>query len=235
MFVTSEDFTEPPYELPGLTSGEGTTFAAFVNKREEKYLREVLGDQLYESFIDGLNDLPDDYNLTVATVINNQYVYGNDVWKALTVTTGVAPNISADWELVEQNNRWLLIKNGSTYQYGGKNYRWAGMVDCLVPLIYSEWVEYGVAKLTKNGFVIPAMENNTSVDPRPYICRAWNDWCDKVGGPCGQRNSLYGYIWNTELSTPGTFDDTFDATFEDFEDYLNYEFGLQVKRNEFDI
>ncbi len=93
MFVTASNFNIPPYDIPSLTPGEGTTFAAFVNQEEERYLREVMGDQLYEAFIDGLNDLPDDYSLTVATVINQQYVYENDVWKALTVTTGVAPNV----------------------------------------------------------------------------------------------------------------------------------------------
>lgn len=235
MFVTSADFNIPPLDIPSLTPGEGTTFAAFIIQEEERHLREVMGDQLYESFIDGLNDLPGDYSLTVATVINQEYVYGNDVWKALTVTTGVAPSVGTDWQIVEEDNRWLLIKNGSTYQYSGKNYRWAGMKAAIKPLIYSKWCEVKVSELTKNGRVIPKVENNTLVDSVVQICRSWNEWCDKIGGPCDQRNSLYGYLYNTELNATGTFDDTFDETFTDFFDYLNYEFIPQDKKNEFGI
>jgi hypothetical protein len=234
MFVTASDFNIPPTDIPSLDKVP-TLFQAFADQEEDKYLREVLGDSLYEAFISGLNDLPSELNLTVATVINQEYVYGNDIWKALTVTTGVIPSAGTDWALIEASNRWLLLKNGNSYDYIGKSWRWRGMKAAIKPLIYAQWVEYGVAKLTINGFVIPAMENNVSVDPSPYICRQWNEWAKQIGGPCNQKNSLYGYLQAVNLSDPSTFDDTFDDTFTGFVDYLNYEFHEQETRNTFGV
>lgn len=235
MFVDFSDFDIPPYDIPSLKPGDDTTFSVFITRQEEQYLREVLGDQLYEAFIRGLNELPSVLDLTVATVVSQQYVYGNDVWEALTATTGVIPSEGTDWTLIEANNRWLLIQNGSTYTYLDKNYRWAGMKPAIMALVYCHWVEYGVRKLTTNGTVIASMENNINIDSGVEICRAWNDWSRRIGGPCDQRNTLYGYLYNTNLNYPGTFDDTFDETFTGFVDYLNYEFKEQGKRNDADL
>lgn len=234
MFVTASDFNIPPIDIPGLDKVP-TLFQAFVDQEEDKYLHEVLGDSLYEAFVDGLESLPDEYSLTVPTVIGTQYVYGNDVWEALTVTTGAAPSVGIDWKLIEEDNRWLLVKNGDSYEYAGKPFKWRGIKAAVKPLVYANWVEYGFAKLTQNGFVVPKMENNLISDPGQYICRQWNEWCKQIGGPCQQMNSLYGYLQATELSNPGTFDDTFDDTFTGFVDYLNYVFVEQETRNIFGI
>jgi len=128
MFVTASDFNIPPYDLPNLDK-VAATFAAFIEQQEEKYLLEVLGDNLYTAFTDGLVD---DWVSTVATVINQEYAYGNDVWKALTVQTGTAPVAGADWELVREDDRWLLLKNGNTYTVGSKKYTWIGFEKAFV-------------------------------------------------------------------------------------------------------
>lgn len=234
MFVTSSDFNVPPYKLPSGSTAEEETFDAFIDQEERKYLLEVLGDNLYTAFIDGLEALPGAWSSTVATVIGTQYVYGNDIWEALTVQTGTAPVAGSDWTLIEEDNRWLLLKNGNYYMMDGKRYYWDGMVNALKALIFANWVEYNSSALTSNGLVIPKHENNIPVDPGQIICRAWNDWAKRVGGPCEKYNTLYGYLYYTNLSE-GTFDDTFDETFNDFNDYLNYEFGSQGYRNIFDI
>lgn len=227
MFVTIADFGIPPYQIPSLTEpGQGSTFTAFIAQEERKYLLEVLGDNLYTAFIDGLNALPAAWSSTVATVIGQQYVYGNDIWEALTAQTGTAPVEGVNWTLIEEDNRWLLLKNGNYYMMDGKRYYWDGIPNAVKALIYSLWVEYNSSSLTGNGLVIPKHENNISVDPGQIICRAWNDWAERVGGVCQTKNSLYGYLYYTNLSE-GTFDDTFDETFNDFNDYLNYEFQPQ--------
>jgi hypothetical protein len=211
-----------------------TLFTAFVDQEEEKYLREVLGDSLYEAFIAGLGEFIE-YNSTVPTVINTEYSFGNDVWQALTVTTGSTPSVGTDWTLIEENNRWLLLKNGNSYHFNGKTWRWRGMNAAIKPLVYAEWVEFGINNLTVNGFVSPKMENNYNVDSSPYICRQWNEWAKMIGGPCNRKNSLYGYLRAVDLSSPGTFDDTFDDSFTGFVDYLNFEFVVQQPRNTFGI
>ncbi len=235
MFVTAADFNIPPYDIPGLTGGVGTTFDAFVAQEERKYLLEVFGDNLYNAFINGLNALPGEWVSTVATVIGKQYVYGNDVWEALTVQTGTAPVAGADWTLIEEDNRWLLLKNGDYYMIYGRRYYWDGMVNAMKALIYSRWVELIASRsLTSNGFVIPAMENNIRINPNQYICRSWNDWSDRIGDECHPCNTLYGYLHFTNQAE-GTFDDTFDETFQSFDDYLSREFGAQGRKNVFDI
>jgi len=232
MFLTASNFNVLPYLLPSMTTGKAEEFQSFIDAEEEVYLKEVLGDNLYDAFISGLPEYT--YSATVATVIGRQYAYGNDVWEAVTVTTGTLPVAGSDWTLIETGNRWLLLKNGNTYTVDGKYYRWAGMVKALTALIYSRWIEYNASQYTVNGFVTPKTENNIPSDPGTMICRAWNDWSKKVGGVCEIYNTLYGYLYYTNLSA-GTFDDTFDSTFDSFVDYLAYEFIEQPTRNTFGI
>jgi len=233
MFVTASDFNIPPYRIPGLDKVP-TVFASFVDQEERRHLLEVLGDNLYQAFTDGFEDLPDEWVATDPTVIGQQYVYGNDIWEAVTVQTGTAPVAGSDWTLIEEDNRWLLLANGSTYMINDKKFVWVGIYETLKPLIYSKWVEYSAVELTGNGFVIPAMENNVRVDPSQFICRSWNQWSRYVGGECAQKDTLYGYLYYTNLDS-GVFDDTFDETFDTFVDYLAYEFREQPTKNIFGI
>ena len=108
------------------------------------------------------------------------------------------------------------------------------MIKTLKALIYSRWIEYNAQQLTISGFVTPKTENNIPADPSTMICRAWNDWSKKVGGACQIYNTLYGYLYYTNLNE-STFDDTFDETFQDFYDYLAYEFVEQPTKNTFGI
>lgn len=231
MFITESDFNKLPYKLPSMSAGAAEEFQDFVDSEEKRYLKEVLGSNLYDAFIAGLVS---DWVSTAPTVSGNNYAYGNDVWEALTVQTGTAPAAGINWALVEEDNRWLLLKNGNTYLMNDKRYTWGGMVKALIALIYSRWVEYNASQLTVNGFVIPKTENNYSVDSSVFICRAWNDWCSMIGGAYNSKDTLYGYLYYINLSS-GTFDDTFDETFDTFVDYLAYEFKCQLTRNTFGL
>ncbi len=234
MLVTEANFSVPPYMLPSYSTGQSSVLASFIDQTERKYLLEVLGDNLYNAFIDGLEALPGEWSATVATVIGQQYVYGNDIWEALTVQIGTAPVEGVDWTLIEEGNRWLLLKNGNYYMMDGKRYYWDGMVNACQALVYSKWIEYTSKTLTGNGFTIPKTENNQWVNPNQDICRSWNDWSQRVGSEYHTKNSLYGYLYYTNLND-GTFDDTFDETFTGFVDYLNYEFTSQGFKNLFDL
>lgn len=228
MFVTDQSFDLYPYMIPGLS--KLPSFQDFVDQEEARYLREVLGDNLYDAFTAGLNALPSDWVSTAPTVISTEYVHGNNIWEALTVQTGTAPIAGSDWALVEANNRWLLLKNGNTYLMNGKNYRWIGMVEALKPLIYSLWTRYGVVQLTVNGFVVPVSENSGRYEPKQPIGDAWNDWSRYIGGKCKAVNTLYGYLYNS-----ADFNDVFDNTFKSFVDYLDYEFTEQGNQNFLDL
>lgn len=55
MFVTKDDFNVIPYNLPNLAEVEDD-FDAFVLEQTETALRALLGDKLYDAFIDGLEE-----------------------------------------------------------------------------------------------------------------------------------------------------------------------------------
>jgi len=228
--LTNLDFKSHPYLIP--IDKNTDVFNSFVVSMEAKYLKEVLGSNLYNAFKNGLYSLPGLYSETVATVIGQQYVYKNDVWEALTVTTGTLPIEGGDWTLIELGNRWLRLKNGDRYLISDKYYEWVGFIEALKPLIYSLWID--IPELTSNGIVIPTSENSRRGDPSQIICNNWNIWAREVGSECEVYNTLYGYLYYVNLNDQ-TFDDTFDETFTSFNEYLNYSFRSQDRKNVFGI
>lgn len=193
MFVTSSNFDTPPYSIPNLDK-EVNSFPDYVAVLEEEALLKLLGRQLYKAFIDGLAALPETYSEETATVINNEYVYGNNIWKALTVTTGVFPVAGSDWELVE-TNKWLELKNGAEYSYASKTWKWAGMVKLFTPFIYSRYVSDNVERFTGNGVVVASNENSTLVSPAFKITRAHNHYAEMCGVVRGVRNNYPFYSY----------------------------------------
>jgi len=206
MFATSSNFEIPPYNLPNLDK-VSNIFPDYVDSVEEEALLKLLGRQLYDAFIDGLEDLPDDYDKETATVIGDQYVYGNDIWEAVTVTTGTFPVAGSDWTLIEADNKWLELKNGAEYEYNGKTWKWNGLVKLFVPLIASRWMYDNADSFTGNGVVVPSNENSTLISPALRICRANNDYAEKVGVIRGGAGLYYGgrsYRYEECLSTEDT-------------------------------
>lgn len=191
MFVSSSNFDSSLYNIPNLDK-EVNSFPEFVDACEEEALLKLLGRQLYKAFIDGLAALPDAYDEETATEINSEYVYGNSIWKALTVTTGVFPVAGVNWELVEVN-KWLELKNGAEYSYASKVWKWAGMVKLLIPFVYSRYVQENVQRFTGNGVVVASNENSTLVSPDFKICRAHNRYAELCGVVRG--GGVY-VVWN---------------------------------------
>lgn len=226
MFVAASDFDLHPYMIPSL--GKIPSFQDWVDQEEERYLKEVLGYDLYTAFVGGL---PQEYSPTVETVIGELYAYGNNVWEALVATTGVTPVEGVNWTLDEENNRWLLLKNGGRYLLNGKYYDYVGIKETVKPLIYSLWVENGAIQLTANGFVVPNSENSSKANPGQKICNSWNEWARYVGSECEQYDTLYGYLYGKR----DDFEDVPDPTFSDFTNYLVYEFTPQERKNAFGI
>jgi len=198
MFVTPSNFDTPPYSIPNLDK-EVNSFLDYVAVLEEGALLKLLGRQLYKAFIDGLAALPEAYSEETATVINSEYVYGNNIWKALTVTTGVFPVAGSDWELVE-TNKWLELKNGAEYTYASKVWKWAGMVKLLTPFIYSRYVEENVEQFTGNGVVVASNENSTLVSPAFKVTRAHNKYAELAGVARGVRNNYPYYSYRFDQS-----------------------------------
>lgn len=207
MFVSAANFDKRPYQIPNL-SEEANGFLEYVEDLEKEALLGLLGRQLYKAFIEGLEALPDEWDENLETVINQEYVYQNSIWKALTVSTGETPVAGADWELVEANNKWLKLKNGAEYEYQDKTWKWEGVLDLLIPYVYSAYVRDNADSFTGNGMVVAANENSEFVTNAVRVTNSFNDFASKVGvvdDYCvSHRDSLYGFLYSAE---EGTYED----------------------------
>ena len=194
MFTTASDYDLIPYNIPNLASIPNA-FQPYVDAKEEEILIKLLGRPLYNEFIAGLDALPDAYDSTVATVIGDQYVYENDIWEALTITTGTTPVEGADWELIEEGKKWLKLKNGAEYTLNDEVYYWDGMVKLLKPYIYASWLNDNFDSDTGLGIVQSNAENSTVISPMKRIVNAFNDFSLKAGTvmSCTYYSNFYHY------------------------------------------
>lgn len=215
MFVTSSNFLRQPYLIPQVSAKPG--FSLYAEAEEVKCLKKLFGISFYNEFIEAFNALPNDWDAAVATIINTQYVYGNDIWKALTVQTGTAPIAGVDWELVEADNKWLLLINGNVYTYGSREYEWGGMISLFTPYIFSKYVEHNREAFTGVNVAEGKQENADTVSPLNQIANSWNDFARLAGAKFCVDNSLYGYL----LANEGNFES--DIIFQDpgFKNFAN--------------
>lgn len=188
MILSLSDFDNVPYKIPN--QEESTWLSSFIARCETRLLKENLGIAMYTAFIAGLPTYT--YSATVATVINRQYAYGNDIWKALTVTTGTTPVAGSDWELVEADNKWLVLKNGDTYEYASVTYEWVGFVEALRPAVYSLWLIENARKKTNSGTLTNQIPNTQIISPNYDIVRNWNEYCEYIGDDV--ESSFYGFM-----------------------------------------
>lgn len=241
MFVTADDYDVPPFVLMNLkdVGNEGSTgepyqaFVSFINEQEEIALRELLGHTLYEAFVAFLGTLTD-YDLDTATTVNSLYAKGNDVWKALISTTNTPPAVGANWVLVEENNRWLLLKNGSDYQnQNEKPRKWKGMKAMLKPLLYGLWIGTDQSRATGVGVVVNDNENSSVVNAGQEITKGQNMFMVVAGRNEYEQNSLYQYLFLSEdvyLDAVQAIEDV-----DDIKQYIVENFCPPEFQNEFDL
>lgn len=230
MFVVATDFDVIPYAIPNLTGNN--SFPVYVNREEEKILKSLFGKTFYDSFIDALESTPE-WVSTEATVIGKNYAYGNDVWEALTVQTGTAPVAGVNWALVEEDNKWLKLKNGADYVIIEKTYEWVGMKKLLIPYIFAMWLRDTFDNNSGIGVVVAKGENSKVINPGNRISRTFNEFSRLAGGCHEMKNTLYGFL--KQEGTLGTFDETFDESFETFGAYLDFVWKDPGRMNTFQL
>jgi hypothetical protein len=217
MFVTKSDFDLIPYNIPNLS--DNNSFDDYCDQEEEGILKSLLGKSLYDSFIAGLKP---EWDATVETVIGNEYSYGNNVWEALTAQTGTAPVAGVNWQLNSEDDGWLILKNGSNYYFGVHEYEWVGLKKMLIPYIFSMYLRDTFDNNSGIGVVIAKGENSKVINPSKRIARAYNVF-SHYAGRCGfKKDTLYGFL--SQEGEAGTFDYTFDDSFQTFGQYLNFVF-----------
>lgn len=223
-FTTPGDFKRYPYIIANVDiEDEDGDLTAVIDEQEKERLEKLLGSSLYKSFIDGLGELPDDWDADITYTVGQQVAYGVDLWDSIANgNTGNIPSEGANWTLAGANNVWLLLKNGDEYTYMGKHYKWIGMNKMLKPYIWFMWESFIAKRSTSTGRKEAKAENSTVVSASPAMCGAFNMFAAYAGARREKRNSLYGYL--ISKSESGVFDGSFDDTFNSLATYLNFVF-----------
>lgn len=216
MFVTSSNFLRQPYLISQVSAKPG--FALYAEAEEIKRLKKLLGISFYNEFIEAFNALPDDWSSAVTYALDAKAVSGNNIYKSLQANnTNHALTDGAWWALFEEDNKWLLLINGDTYEYGNREYEWEGMVMLFTPYIFSKYVEHNREAFTGVNVAEGKQENADTVSPFNQIANSWNDFARLAGAKFCIDNSLYGYL----LANEGNFDS--DIIFQDpgFKNFAN--------------
>jgi hypothetical protein len=200
-FVVPSDFNIVPYNIPNL-SAELDTFLPFVIREEKKELRKILGNMLYDAFMEGLEELPDEWEATNDPGYNldDLVVYQSDIWKSLQNTNlNNIPEEGAFWTL-QPKDRWLELRDGADYLYKTKTFRWPGFTGdggAFVPFIHSKWIADTALNNTGNGRTDSNLENSIKISPARIIAKHYNEYSRLVGNRCELMDTLYGYLYNS--------------------------------------
>jgi hypothetical protein len=77
--------------------------------------------------------------------------------------------------------RWKDLRDGASYTYLGRSYRYTGLKKLLIPYFYSEWVNDHWKPFSGIGVVTPKGENATVKYPLQNIMNSWNEFCFLAG------------------------------------------------------
>lgn len=233
MFLTSANFNAYPYQLPNLSEeDDAADFQSFIDATEEKYLKEILGLDLYNALALFMEQAYAVWAAGTSYDTGAKVEYADKLWTSLVDNNlGNAPEEGANWEEDEEGTRWVVLKNGGPYQDGNdKTRQWLGMVELLKPLVYSERLRDNEETSTASGVVRAELENGRAGDARPKIVDAWNAFVVVAGNSCTNRNTLYGYLYYSgEL-----YGDSIGG-YSTIQEYLTEETIEQETLNEFDL
>lgn len=227
MFVTIQDFVEPPYELPNIDANE--RFPTYSDKQEKEMLRKILGLLLYEAFIIGVENLPEEWEVG-SYALDALVVYGSEIYKSAIADNVDTPGETGNW-LLQPEDRWLKLKVGQKYKYAGKTYEWVGMLKTFQPYIYSLWVVEGVDSNSGLGVVQSKAENADVVTGFRRVCGGHNAFADLVGNVDELKDTLYGYLYNSA----DKFLDIVVDEYSTIKDYLDETFKYPGRKNAFNL
>lgn len=254
-FVSTDDFDVIPFALPNISASK-SAFDKYVTQLQNNELRKIFGTYFYDAFQTALDALPPLYVTKTAYAINDQVVYGNSIFKALQavlITNVIPPVAGAIWELVEEDNRWLLLKNGDTYTYYNRPYVWKGMKESCKGLVYAYWVRDKYADtLTTIGNAKPKSENANMSEMAQRQVRGFNCFVNLFVGNCDmsynghysfywpylcayREDSLIGYLWDKQDNFSDLFDTSLNLPWGDLQIYLSQMFRAPKRWNTFGL
>ena len=223
MFVVAQDYNRLPYNLQ-IETDQSTIFQDFVNYHEEERLRKLLGNLFYDSMVAGYHALPALWIAANGTgySIGNQVVYvvdnKADIYTSIANTNLLLPSNVAGWTK-QPFNRWARLVYGDTYEYTGYPQKWYGMNRLVKPLIYSLWTAYNYDTQLGTGVVVSLKENSKVISPMQRIVRGWNEFAKWAGDYDELENTFFGFLYYCEY-----FDSDVKPKYQDFKNYISYEF-----------
>lgn len=134
--------------------------------------------------------------------IAEKYLLGVDMWNEFNSAIEGSGDITF----------WQKLRDGASYEYNNKTYRYKGWADLMRPAIWAGWAPLGAFKFTNVGMVTnnAPQQSKLADDQYPYIVQAWNDFCSKVGivPACGYnyKNSFYGFMKANETEFSSEFE-----------------------------
>lgn len=111
---------------------------------------------------------------------------------------------------VSPDAKWLVLRDGGSYTYGGKNYLWRGMKHLLKPFIWYAWMRDLEVKKSQVGANLALAENSEKVSLAPELCRKYNEYAYRSGFTLCRRyvSTLYGFL----TANVGTYPDWDDQS-----------------------
>jgi hypothetical protein len=208
-FLTTEDFTYPPYDLPPLKPKE-SSFNAFCVAEQEVIFRRLLGTLLYDQFEAGLDALPATYSAVTDYPVDAEVMNSLRTKKYKSLQT---PNLNqpitdpAYWEPVA--DVWLDLAYGANYTIDDiSTYKWVGMKQLIRPYVYYRWLLDREDTVTNVGAVKQKAENAERVSNTRKCVKADIVFRRLVGDYCyysyrrsiNHVNTFYGYMKSEPVS-----------------------------------
>lgn len=99
-------------------------------------------------------------------------------------------------------DKWQALKTGAEYEYAGITFKYEGMFDLLIPMIYSMWLMETFDRHTAAGIVVAKPTESDTVSPSRRISKANAAYFAKAGDAWNHENTLYGFLYaNRETYT----------------------------------
>jgi hypothetical protein len=115
-----------------------------------------------------------------------RFLLGDDIYDAF--KAGI---VGVDEDDIAQ--RWKDLRDGASYTYLGKTYRYTGLKKLLIPYFYSEWVNDHWKPFSGIGVITPKGENATVKYPLQNIMNSWNEFCFLAGSSIGTGYNHFHY------------------------------------------
>jgi len=121
--------------------------------------------------------------------------------------------------LIQQ--KWKDLRDGANYTIGdpGKQYRYTGVKQFLIPYIFQGWLQDNYDNLSTLGNSVATVENGQMIAPGRRITLAYNAYSKLIGGMCERADTLYGFL----------------STVENKEVYPNWNFKSPGRKNTFNF